>query len=47
MGEIMKKLFTLVTSLFFAISVIFCLQAKDDQEVIDCQHHSLSSIQMH
>ena len=31
----MKKIITILTSLFFAMSVVFSLQAKDDQEVID------------
>ena len=31
----MKKIITILTSLFFALSVVFSLQAKDDQEVID------------
>ena len=35
MGENMKKIITTLTSLFFALSTVFSLQAKDDQEVID------------
>ena len=35
MGDNMKKIITILTSLFFALSVVFSLQAKDDQEVID------------
>ena len=31
----MKKIITILTSLFFALSAVFSLQAKDDQEVID------------
>ena len=31
----MKKIITILTSLFFSLSIVFSLQAKDDQEVID------------
>ena len=31
----MKKLFTIFTGLFIALSFVFSLNAKDDQEVID------------
>ena len=35
MGDNMKNLITILTSLFFALSSVFSLQAKDDDDVIN------------